>query len=108
MLVLETPEASLDSLFVYRAGGLLRRFAEEGGELGNMLIASSNLNDANMIPALLGIDSDPQRSLKLRRVINLLELAAPNAAMLTQGDAYRRQYRIATTPNPNRVPEQAK
>lgn len=109
MLVLETPEASLDSLFVYRAGALLRRFAEEGGELGNVLIASSNLNDANMIPALLGIDDDPKRVVEVsRRVINLLELAAPNAAMLTQGGAYRRQFTNATTPNPQRVPEQVK
>ncbi len=109
MLVLETPEASLDSLFVYRAGALLRQFAEEGGDLGNVLIASSNLNDANMIPALLGIDSDANRVAEVpSRVINLLELAAPNAAMLTQGDAYRRQFRNATTPNPGRLPEQEK
>lgn len=107
MLVLETPEASLDSLFVYRAGALLRQFAEEGGELGNMLIASSNLNDANMIPALLGIDSDPALAKGVPdRVINLLDLAAPNAAMLTQGDAYRRQFHKATTSHPERLPEQ--
>ncbi len=107
MLVLETPESSLDSLFVYRAGALLRQFAEEGGELGNMLIASSNLNDANMIPALLGIDSDPALAKDVPgRVINLLDLAAPNAAMLTQGDAYRRQFQKATTSHPERLPEQ--
>jgi hypothetical protein len=106
MLVLETPEASLDSLFVYRAGDLLRRFADGGGPNGNVLIASSNLNDANMIPSLLGIDADQNRASEVpNRVINLLTLAAPNAALLTQGDAYRRQYHKATTPDPARLPE---
>lgn len=107
MLVLETPEASLDSLFIYRAGDLLRNFAEGGGEVGNVLIASSNLNDANMIPALLGIDRRAETTATdiARHMINLLDIAAPNAAMALHGDAYRRQYAVATTPNPSRVPD---
>lgn len=105
MLVLETPEASLDSLFTYRAGDLLRQFAEEGGDIGNVLIASSNLNDANMIPALLGIDRDPARVGEVpTRVMNLLDLAAPNAALALQGPAYRRQYAAATSSKPDRIP----
>jgi hypothetical protein len=106
MLILETPEASLDSLVIYRAGDLLRQFAAGGGELGNVLIASSNLNEANMIPALLGIDREPHapREEIARRMINLLDIAAPNAAMALQGDAYRRLYLTAVTPNPARVP----
>jgi adenylate kinase len=106
MLVLETPEASLDSLFIYRAGDLLRNFAEEGGVIGNVLIASSNLNDANMIPALLGIDRAPESpSSEIEaRMINLLDVAAPNAAMSQQGDQYRDQYKRATTPDPKRLP----
>jgi hypothetical protein len=73
MLVLETPEANLDSLFIYNAGDLLRNFANEGGQSGNLLLASSNLNDANMIPALLGIDRHPDTSREEidRRIINL-------------------------------------
>jgi hypothetical protein len=108
MLVLETPEASLDSLFIYRAGDLLRNFAEQGGENGNVLIASSNLNDANMIPALLGIDrrpDTPQAEIE-SRMVNLLRVAAPNAAMAKQGDSYRRQYARATTPNSDRLPDE--
>jgi hypothetical protein len=54
MLVLETPAANLDSLFIYNAGDLLRNLANEKGQSANLLLASSNLNDANMIPALLG------------------------------------------------------
>lgn len=105
MLVLETPEASLDSLFIYRAGDLLRSFAEGGGEVGNVLIASSNLNSANMIPALLGIDREPQRGAETEaRMINLLEGAASNAAMELQGDQYWLQYRSATAPDPARLP----
>lgn len=105
MMVLETPEASLDSLFVYRAGGLLLRFAEAGAsDLGNILIASSNLNAANMIPALLGIDVEPTRAAEVStRVLNLLDLAAPNAALNSLGQAYRQQLAHALTPNPSRV-----
>jgi len=107
MLVLETPEASLDSLFIYRAGDLLRNFAEQGGDNGNVLIASSNLNDANMIPALLGIDRKPETTPAeiQSRMVNLLEIAAPNAAMARQGDRYRLQYARATTPDPARLPD---
>jgi len=54
MLVLETPEASLDSLFIYRAGDLLRDFATEGGPQGTVLLASSNLNDARACSQLPG------------------------------------------------------
>jgi hypothetical protein len=104
MLVLETPEASLDSLFVYRAGDLLRRFADSGGAIGNVLIASSNLNDANMIPALLGIDRAPDLANDIaQHVLNLLEIAAPNRALLEQRDAYLSQYQRVTTPDPRRV-----
>ena len=107
MLVLETPEASLDSLFIYRAGDLLRDFANEGGGPGNVLIASSNLNDANMIPALLGIDRDPRLSGDgvAKRMINLLRLGAENAALLARRDQYEEQYQRAITPNPLRLPD---
>jgi hypothetical protein len=104
MLVLETPESSLDSLFIYRAGDLLRKFAEEGGEVGNVLIASSNLNEANMIPALLGIDRRPSvtEADVSKHLINLLDVAAPNGAMALHGNAYKQQFTVATTPNPSR------
>lgn len=108
MLVLETPEASLDSLFIYRAGDLLRNFAREGGSVGNVLVASSNLNDANMIPALLGIDREPSTPTEeiQSRMVNLLEIAAPNAAMAARGNRYREQYSKAITADPRRLPDQ--
>ena len=107
MLVLETPEASLDSLFIYRAGDLLREFATEKGPVGNVLIASSNLNDANMIPALLGIDKNPDIPADdtARRMVNLLRLGAENAALRERRQQYEGQYERATTPNPLRLPD---
>jgi hypothetical protein len=98
MLVLETPEASLDSVFMLRAGELLGRFAARGdGE--NRLIASSNLTRGEMISALLGAVGLPgetaeelshhvRPSMRAARVLNLLEIASPNAAL----SRYRREY----------------
>jgi len=98
MLVLETPEASLDSLFVGRAGELLRNFAGGHGEHENVLIASSNLNNENMIPALLGLNDSKPSSKKERvsRIINLLELAAPSAALRKDREHYAEAYKKAT------------
>ena len=58
MIVIETPEAGLDSLFVERAGEMLRKFCRRprGGK-GNSLIATINLNQENMLSSLLGIDA---------------------------------------------------
>ena len=80
-LVIETPEASLDSWFMLRAAALMRQFAPaDSGPVRN-LIATSNLNGTAMIPALLGrVGKDG----KLRRgsrttgaqLINLLQVTA--------------------------------
>lgn len=105
MLVLETPEASLDSLFVAMAGEAFRHYGEDK-QRKNVLIASTNLNNEEMLSALLGVHRAPSleraatTELKLRprqtsrirasvvpaierpdRIINLLDLAAPNAAL---------------------------
>lgn len=115
MLVMETPEASLDSLFVTEAGALFRRFAAGGGAPGNVFIASTNLNSEGMIPALFGVepppgpeDADPEaddppaRPADGRedlppsvppeerggRIVDLLRLAAPNAALRDHGAYY--------------------
>lgn len=53
MLVMETPEASLDSWFMARAAQMIRKFSPEDGE--RLLIATSNINGTTMIPALLGL-----------------------------------------------------
>lgn len=53
-LIIETPEASLDSWFMLRAAALMRQFAPAGSGPVRNLIATSNLNGTQMIPALLG------------------------------------------------------
>lgn len=87
MLVIETPEASLDTYFVKQAGQMLREFAAGDSVDGNVVIVSSNLASHNMIPALLGLDETvpedawPDASQVNARVLNLLAEGAPNAAL---------------------------
>lgn len=123
MLVLETPEASLDSLFVAEAGALFRGFAAGGGEMGNVFIASTNLNDESMIPALFGAVLPPPRQVpapddenplasdpppdperpppvlaveeRSAHIINLLTLSLPNAALRTHRQYYEGKLRDA-------------
>jgi hypothetical protein len=105
MLLLETPEASLDALFVERAGRLLGDFALANE--GNRLLATSNVTGGEMIPSLLGAlpHSDgeyPRHHVapadREAHVIDLLELAAPNKAIQEQGEEYRRRFRQAVYP----------
>lgn len=99
MLVLETPEASLDSIFVIEAGKLLRQFAASGNGT-NRLIASSNLNNEKMIPALLGlvpVKGPKTKAAEVRkRVINLLQIAKPNAAYKKNKNKYNKMLIAAT------------
>lgn len=92
LLVMETPEASLDAIFIRRAARMLRQFAGMGKRLkGAQVIASSNISGAEMIQALLGIEKGPKtRGERERRarVINLLEIAAPNAAYRKEKAGY--------------------
>ena len=55
MMVMETPEASLDSWFMLRAAQLIRGFAPSDAKPARKLIATSNVNGTDMIPALLGL-----------------------------------------------------
>jgi DNA repair exonuclease SbcCD ATPase subunit len=97
MLVIETPEASLDSIFVKQAGNLLRKFAEgDRRKSPNVVIASCNLDSANMVRSLLGIENLTAAEVKTavsRRLINLLEVAAPTAAITKFGAAYAAELR---------------
>jgi DNA repair exonuclease SbcCD ATPase subunit len=107
MLVIETPEASLDVLFVGRAGRLLGEFALAGDGDGNRLLATSNLTGGEMIPALLGtlqvgdgqlpVHHVPSEK-RAEHVINLLDVAAPNAAIQAFRDDYRRNFQRAVFP----------
>lgn len=80
-LVIETPEASLDSWFMLRAANLMRRFAPAESDPLRNLIATSNVNGTAMIPALLGRvgrDGKPRRNAKTNgaQFIDLLKVTA--------------------------------
>lgn len=110
MLILETPEASLDSVFVPRAADLLRRFAaREGGASGTRLVATSNVNREQMIPALFGaypderfheqvvdeaVQPSPPRvpiAERERHVLDLLTIAAPTRALERFREPYEQE-----------------
>jgi hypothetical protein len=95
-MVFDAPEASLDALFMRRAGAFLSRFTSDNPE--NRLIVTSNLTNADMIPALFGAyepqKGDPQPSTipaqeRRARVVDLLDLAAPTSAVELVGDRYK-------------------
>lgn len=94
-LIFDAPEASLDALFMRRAGAFLARFAEH--HVDNRLIVTSNLTNADMIPALFGAyeaeagDPNPltiPREQRWSRVVDLLKIAAPTSAVQIIGDRY--------------------
>ena len=81
MLVMETPEASLDAWFMLRAADLMRHFAPSDSTPSRKLIATSNLNGTDMIPALLGLVDKRGRVRKLAaedgdHFVNLLGVTA--------------------------------
>ena len=95
-MVFDAPEASLDALFMRRAGAFLAKFTDDNDE--NRLIVTSNLTNADMIPALFGAydpkEGDPEpktipRDQRRDRVIDLLSIAAPTRAVELVGDRYR-------------------
>ena len=94
-LVFDAPEASLDALFMRRAGAFLARFTQANNS--NRLIVTSNLTNADMIPALFGAyekqEGDPEpiiipRKNRRERVIDLLKIAAPTSAVQLVGNRY--------------------
>lgn len=96
MMVIETPESSLDSVFIENAGDMLRKWCALGR---NSVIATSNLNRENMIRSLLGIGQNPpptQGEIQ-KRIINLLKLAAENAALKRHREAYEAEFLNSTT-----------
>lgn len=117
MLILETPEASLDSVFVPRAADLLRRFATRfNGASGTRLIASSNVNREHMIPALFGaypdqrfygqvVDETPSEmpptipiEERASHVLDLLTVAVPTRALERFRTAYEEERNQAIYP----------
>lgn len=120
MLVVETPEASLDSVFVPRAGTMIRNFLTGAQNHSNYLIASTNLNREAMIPALFGVIPAPDAILLAKsgklgefsrrvheavakderesRLVNLLTIAAQNAALQKYGTEYSDEYKRSVFP----------
>ena len=85
-LVIETPEASLDAIFMERAASLFLNFAQGP----RSVIVTSNLTSSVMIPALMGAPTNDNQEIELRRsrVLNLLDVAASNAATSRHKSAY--------------------
>jgi len=121
MMVVETPEASLDSVFVPRAGTMIRQFLQISENSSNFLIASTNLNREAMIPALFGVLPETEASKyvreddrkafevkvlkavppneRLSRMVNLLEIAAKNAALTKYEGEYKDEFQRAVFPS---------
>lgn len=85
--VMETPEASLDGLAMERVGRALATFAAAND---NRLVVTSNLTNAGLITALFGGPTTTKRQVRdrLQRVLNLLQVAAPNRALLQDKEPY--------------------
>lgn len=84
-LVIDAPESSLDGVFVERAAEVLSRFGAP--ELPNRLIIASNLVQGDLIPSILRKACPPNESPE--RVVNLLELATPTAALREKCPEYQ-------------------
>jgi hypothetical protein len=75
--VVDGPEGSLDAVFAGRAGHLFSAVA--GGKNANNLIVACNVDEGDFIPRVLnGFVTATQRK---SRLINLLELGTPTAAL---------------------------
>ncbi len=85
-LIIDAPEASLDAVFVTRAADVLSRFAAPDGQ--NRLLITSNLVEGSLIPSLISRSiKDTERS---KRIVDLLSIAAPTAAVREMRGEYDR------------------
>lgn len=84
-LVIDAPESSLDAVFVTRAADVLTRFAVR--QQHNRLIVTSNLVEGSLIPEL--IRESGIASARDHRVIDLLKVAEPTAAVRQLSAEYR-------------------
>jgi hypothetical protein len=83
-LVIDAPESSLDAVFASRAAIVLSRFARPSQE--NRLVVTSNLVEGKLIPSLIAnaIPLEERES----RIIDLVSVAAPTAAVRILRDEY--------------------
>ncbi|HWL38313.1 MAG TPA: AAA family ATPase [Frankiaceae bacterium] len=84
-MVVDAPEASLDAVFAHRAAAVLVRFADTG--MNNRLVTTSNLVDGQLVPEMLR--AARITSPKSPRVVDLLTIATPTAALRELRDEYR-------------------
>ena len=86
--IMETPEASLDGLAMARVGKALAEFTASSGY---RLILTNNLSNAGLILNLFGGPSSckEEQQRRSKRVLNLLEVAAPNQALTEGRDVYQ-------------------
>ena len=98
--VMETPEASLDGLAMERVGQALARFTRENG---NRLVVTSNLTNTGIITALFGGAENSQQQVqnRLQKVLNLLQVAAPNRALLRDRERYENLLHEAISRSPD-------
>ena len=84
---METPEASLDSIAMERVGRALAGFASKEG---NRLVVTSNLTNASIVTAMFeATEPKSESATRMGRVLNLLDVAAPNRALLEDTNRYR-------------------
>jgi hypothetical protein len=89
-LVIDGPETSVDAVFAVRAGDLLASYSRDGEAPGNRLVVACNLVDTPLIPSML-VDY-PMHAGREARVINLLAIAAPTAAVRQRRSEYDAAY----------------
>jgi hypothetical protein len=94
--IMETPEASLDGISMDRVG---RALADFSGSSNNRLIVTSNLSNAGLITSLFGgpTESADEVNARQERLINLLQVAAPNRALENNRAEYERLLNEALT-----------
>ena len=84
---METPEASLDGIAMDRVGRVLAEFAFRDG---NRLVVTSNLTNASIVTTMFeAIEPEAEPASRLRRVLNLLDVAAPNRALIEDKEEYQ-------------------
>lgn len=86
-LVLDAPESSLDAVFVKRAADVLCKFSR--ADANNRLVVASNLIDGELLPEMIKDGITPQD--QDQRLVNLMDIAVPTAALRENADAYARE-----------------
>ncbi|MYB37487.1 MAG: AAA family ATPase [Gammaproteobacteria bacterium] len=84
---METPEASLDGIAMGRVGDALAEFATTND---NRLVVTTNLTNAGVVTAMFqSTEPNTPRADRMERVLNLLEVALPNQALLQDRRGYQ-------------------